>query len=335
MADKVRIAMLSFAHVHAEGYARQIEADPEAELVAIWDEKEYGGREAAERHGVPFTERLEDILERDDIDAVVINAPTSMHKDLMIAAAQAGKHIFTEKALAITVEECDQIIEAVEGAGVKFMISLPSRCNPDILLAKRIVDEGLIGEITMGRGRIAHSAALDGWFPTGNWFGDVKRAGGGALFDLGCHRVDVMRWLMGRPKSVVAKINNFTHRYDIDDNSVTLIEFENNAIGIVDVTWIHRSGPNMLELYGTEGCLILGHPKGPILTTTKLSPEEAERYLRENKPQPLPSPMRQWISAILHDTPMTITIYDGRNLTEILQAAYISAREGREVKLPL
>ena len=271
---------------------------------------------------------------RHGIELVRIDNPSQASERPCLLAADYL--FFTEKALALTVEECDRIIEAVENAGIKFMISLPSRCSPDILLAKKVVEEGIIGEITMGRGRIAHSAALDGWFPPGNWFGDPKRAGGGALFDLGCHRVDVIRWLMGEPKSVLAKINNFTHRYDIDDNSVTLVEFENNAIGIIDVTWIHRSGPNMLELYGTEGSLIIGHPKGIVLTSTRFSSEEeAQRYIRENRPQPLPSPMQQWISAILHGTPMTITIQDGRNLTELLQAAYISAAEGREVRLPL
>ena len=128
----------------------------------------------------------------------------------MIAAAEAGKHIFTEKALAITVAECDPIIEAVEKAGVQFMISLPSRANSEILFAKKAIDDGLLGDITFGRGRIAHSAALDKWFSGASaWFADPVRAGGGALFDLGCHRVDVIRWLMGEPKSAIAKIKQF------------------------------------------------------------------------------------------------------------------------------
>lgn len=336
MSNKVKVAMLSFAHVHAEGYAKQVEDNSEAEIVAIWDEEEYGGKQAAERHDVPFYSDWEEVLSIEEVDGVVVNAPTSMHTDLMVAAVEAGKHIFTEKALAITVDECDQIIEAIEKAGVKFMISLPSRCSSELLLAKKVVDEGLIGEITMGRGRVAHSAALDKWFADGNWFGDADRAGGGALFDLGCHRIDVIRWLMGKPKSVVAKINNFTNTYDIDDNSVTLIEFENNAIGIVDVTWIHRSGPNMLELYGTEGSLILGHPKGLAMTSSKLSDEEIEELLApENRPESPLSPMQQWVSAVLHDTSMTITTQDGRNLTELLQAAYMSSTEGKDIKLPL
>ena len=90
------------------------------------------------------------------------------------------------------------------------------------------------------------------------WFVDKDRAGGGGLYDLGCHRMDVIPWLMGVPKKVTAIINNFTGHYPIDDNSVTLIEFDNRGIGVVDVSWVHKSGPNPLELYGTEGALMIG-----------------------------------------------------------------------------
>ena len=157
----ITIAKLSFAHVHARGYANQILENPETELVAVWDEEEYGGKEAAAEHNVPFYSDLNQVLNREDIDAVVVDAITSDHPRVMIAAAEAGKHIFTEKALAITVNECDRIIETVEAAGVKFMISLPSRCNPDLVFAKKAVDDGLLGDLTFGRGRVAHSAGLD------------------------------------------------------------------------------------------------------------------------------------------------------------------------------
>ena len=330
----IKVAMLSFAHVHAEGYARQVAENPNAEIIAVWDEEEYGGKEGAARHNVPFYENLDDVLSLDDLDGVVVNAPTSMHKDVMVAAAKAGKHIFTEKALAITVDECDEIIDAVNAAGVKFMISLPSRCNPDILLAKKAIDDGILGDITFGRGRVAHSAALDKWFSGSSWwFVDPERAGGGALFDLGCHRVDVIRWLMGEPKSIIAKINNYTDNYPIDDNSVTVVEFASKALGVIDVTWIHRSGPNLLEVYGTEGSFVSGH--GELhLQSRKLSEEEMKAYL-ENRPQAPPSPLAQWVDAITSDTPMTITIQDGRNLTELMQATYMSAEQDKAIELPL
>jgi len=330
----VKVAMLSFAHVHANGYANQVSENPNAEIIAIWDEEEYGGKQAAERLDVPFYGDVDKVLSLDGLDGVVINAPTSMHRDIMVAAAKAGKHIFTEKALGITVDECDDIIEAVNEIDIKFMISLPSRCSPDILLAKKAIDEGILGDLTFGRGRVAHSAALDKWFSgTSWWFVDPVRAGGGALFDLGCHRVDVIRWLMGEPKKVTAIINNFTGNFPIDDNSVTVVEFANKALGVIDVAWTHRSGPNMLELFGTEGSFVSGHG-GLHLQSRKLSEEETKAYI-ENKPESPPPPMVQWVNAIIEDTPMTITIQDGRNLTELMQAAYMSSEGGKAIELPL
>ena len=330
----IRVAKLSMAHVHAGGYARKINDNPETELVAVWDEEEYGGRNAAEQYEVPFYTDLDEVLSRDDVDAVSVDAITSDHPRVIIAAAEAGKHIFTEKALAIDVEGCDAIIAAVEKAGVKFMISLPSRCNSEILFAKNALEDGLLGDLTFGRGRIAHSAGLDKWFSgTSAWFADAERAGGGALFDLGCHRVDVIRWLMGEPKSAIAKINNFTGNYQIDDNSVSVVEFANKALGVIDVAWTHRSGPNLLELYGTEGSLVAGHGEMHF-ETRKLSDEEKAEYIA-NAPAAPPEPMQQWINAILRDEPMTINIQDGRNLTELMQAFYLSSERGVSVELPL
>lgn len=214
------------------------------------------------------------------------------------------------------------------------MISLPSRCNPDLVFAKQALDDGLLGDLTFGRGRVAHSAGLDKWFKGPSlWFGDAKRAGGGALFDLGCHRVDIIRWLMGEPKSAISKINNFTGNYPIDDNSVSVVEFANKALGVIDVSWTHRSGPNMLELYGTEGSIVTDH--GDLhFETRKLSDEEKAEYIAR-RPELPPSAMQQWVNNILRDEPMHITMQDGRNLTELMQAFYISADQGRSVELPL
>jgi 1,5-anhydro-D-fructose reductase (1,5-anhydro-D-mannitol-forming) len=329
----VKIGMLSFAHVHANGYADQVIKNEKAELVSVWDDDEGRGKRSAERLNVPFFAGLDKILAT-DIDAVVVNASTDLHPEVMVAAAKAGKHIFTEKALAIDVAGCDKIIGAVKKAGIKFMISLPSRCSKELLLAKKAVDDGLLGDITFGRGRVAHSAALDKWFSGDSaWFVDAKKAGGGALFDLGCHRMDVIRWIMGEPKKLMAIVNNFSGNFDIDDNSATIIEFANKGIGVVDVAFVHRSGPNPFELYGTEGSITMG--AGPLsLTTRKLNEEQVKDYIA-NGPEGLPTPMAQWVNAIVDGTPMTINIQDGRNLTELLQASYMSSAQNKGIQLPL
>lgn len=335
-SGKLGIALLSFAHVHARGYADAIAAHADCETVVLWDEDPLRGQTEADKRDIPYNEHLDQVLAHPEVDAVVVNAPTSMHHDILIQAAKAGKHIFTEKSLTITASEAIDVIRAVEDAGVKFMISLPSRTRPEILFAKKVLDQGLLGEVTQMRARIAHMAALDRWFSGGStWFGDSELAGGGAFFDLGCHRVDVMRWFLGEPASVVSQMTNFSGNYDIDDSMVSVVTFRNKAIGILDVSWVHRHGPNPLEIYGTEGYLgIDAAPSGPKiqLISNRITTGEIQGVISPtNLPAPLPAPMQQWISAIREGTPSTISIYDGYNLVQLLEGCYTAARQGHEV----
>jgi 1,5-anhydro-D-fructose reductase (1,5-anhydro-D-mannitol-forming) len=277
---------------------------------------------------------LEKVLGSPDVDAVVVDSPTVQHPQVIKAAVQHGKHVFTEKALTIKTKDADEIAMLVKQSGIKFMISLPSRTRPEILFMKHVLDQGWLGKITLMRARVAHMAALDHWFSGGSaWFADATLAGGGALFDLGCHTTDVMRWFMGPPKSIIAKVQNFTGAYPIDDNTAAVFEFKTGALGILDTAWVQRAGPNPYELYGTDG--YLGYNTGPdaglMLTSTQLSPHDVQGYIQPtNLPKALPMPMDQWINAIVHGTPMTITVDDGRNLTEMLEGVYLAAQSASE-----
>jgi predicted dehydrogenase len=319
--------------VHANGYAQQVANHPEAEISCIWDDDPMRGRAASERFGAPLFASLEEVLSRPDVDAVVVNAPTSQHPEILKAAVRHGKHICTEKALTIATRDADEIVTAVNESGIRFMISLPSRTRPETLFFKQVLDKGWLGRVTLMRARIAHSGALDRWFHDGSaWFGDAELAGGGALFDLGCHVVDVMRWFLGAPKSVIAMNRSYSGAYPIDDNSAAVVEFRNGALGILDVSWVQRAGPNPIEIYGTEGYVGRDAQGGLILTSTHLQPEGVQGMIHPARlPDPLPPPMEQWIGAILHGTPMTITVEDGRNLTQMLEGIYRASREGREV----
>jgi predicted dehydrogenase len=324
--------MLNMAHVHANGYGDHVVKHPEAEITHIWDDDPARGKAASERFGVPWSDDLEKVLGSADVDAVVVNAPTSQHPQVLKAAVNHKKHIFTEKALTVSTADADEIVKQVNQSGIKFMISLPSRTRPEVLFMRQVIDKGWLGKVTLMRARVAHSAALDHWFHDGSaWFADAALAGGGALFDLGCHTTDVMRWLMGKPKSVMAKVQNFSGAYPIDDNTVAVIEFESGALGILDTAWVHRAGPNPYEFYGTDGYLGLNTAPdaGINLSSTQLQSQDMQGYLKPtNLPKALPMPMDQWISAILHGTPMTITVEDGRNLTEMLEGIYASAHSG-------
>ena len=278
---------------------------------------------------------MDAVLSRPDIDAVVVNATTAQHTDILSAAATQGKHIFTEKALTITTDEADKVIEAVKNSDIKFMISLPRRTFPEVLFLKQALDAGWLGRVTLMRARLAHDGALRRRFDDPNyaWFGNEEQAGGGALFDLGCHTVDVMRWFLGEPASVIAKIHNFSGAYDIDDQAAVVVTFKNGALGILDTSWVQKAGPTPIEIYGTEGYAGYGGRGEPVkLASNLVQPEGIQGTIIPSQlPQSPPSPMTQWISAILNDTPMTITIDDGRNLTQLLEGIYNAGRTGQEV----
>lgn len=144
-----------------------------------------------------------------------------------------------------------------------------------------------------------------------------------------------MRWRIGKPRSVVAEVQNLLDAYPIDDNSAALIEFESGALSSLDTSWAHRAGPNPYEFYGTEG--YMGYNTWPggglFVNSTRV---QAERIQGTIGPTPMPAavpgPLDQWIGATLHRTEMTITVEDGPNLTELLDGIYTSAREGREIR---
>jgi 1,5-anhydro-D-fructose reductase (1,5-anhydro-D-mannitol-forming) len=322
------IAKLSMAHVHAGGYVDQIQRNPHAELRVVWDDDPERGRPAAERYGVPYSADLEAVLSRSDVDAVAVDAETSKHTDVLIAAAEHRKHIFTEKALTVTLADAEKVVQAVREAGIVFTISLPQRTRPETQFAKKALDGGWLGKVTLMRARIAHNAALDRWFSGGSaWFGDKTLAGGGSLFDLGCHTVDLMRYLLGEPESVSAVAQNLTGAYDIDDQCVALVRFKSGALGILDVSWVHRAGPNTTEIYGTEGFLGWGYPgAGMLLNSSHVLAEGMQGTLSPTGlPRALPSPLDSWIEAIRTGSPTVTTVEDGRNLTEMLEGIYKSA----------
>jgi predicted dehydrogenase len=201
-----------------------------------------------------------------------------------------------------------------------------------------VLDQGLLGKITLMRARIAHMAALDNWFHDGSArFGDPALAGGGALFDLGCHTVDVMRWFLGEPVSVIAKAQNFSGAYPIDDNTVAVVEFKSGALGILDVSWVHRAGPNPMEIYGTEGYIgrSLTNSNDILFSSQKVQIPgvSGSAYITPTKlPDALPMPFQQWMSACLQGTQPTITVEDGRNLTEVLEGIYAASSSGQEYR---
>ncbi|MDF2923608.1 MAG: oxidoreductase domain protein [Paenibacillaceae bacterium] len=332
----INVAMLSYWHVHAKDYTKQVQARPECRIAAVWDELPERGRAAAETLGVPFYDSLEALLSNPEIDAVVVDAPSNLHEEVMVAAAQAGKHIFTEKVLAVTTAEADRIIEAVQQSGKSFMISLPRLTDASNVYIKETIESGILGRITLVRARLAHNGALpndqsdNGWLPA--HFYNKEQCGGGALIDLGCHPMYLAHYFLGMPETVSAQFGYVTGR-EVEDNAVVTLKYADGALAIVEAGFASMFSPFTIEVYGTEGCLLLDD-HAIRLRSTRLGLGTQDGWITPVKLPAAPErPLNQWVDHILHGTPTTISIKHGRVLTQLMEAANRAAAEGITVAI--
>ncbi|MDR0271462.1 Gfo/Idh/MocA family oxidoreductase [Paenibacillus sp.] len=327
----IRIGKISYWHVHAWDYTKQAGAHPDAEIVAVWDENPERGKEAADQQGVVFYASLDEMLAQDNIDAVIVDAPTRMHRDVMLKAAAAGKHIFTEKVLASTLHEVNEILEAVNRSKVKLTVSLP-RLNDGYTLAIRdILEQELLGQVTQVRVRLSHNGATAGWLP--EHFYNLEDCQGGALIDLGCHPMYLTRlFLQQEPVEVKAEYGYVTGK-EVEDNAVATLSTPSGAIGIVEAGFVNNFSPFCIEIHGTDGTILYGTPDDKLLIRTSRKEDYKDAWVELPIPGPRKSAFEQWIGHIQQDTNADENLAFAVELTRLMEAANQSAREHRGVRL--
>jgi predicted dehydrogenase len=330
--DHMNVALLSKWHVHAVDYAREAQEHESITIKQVWDEDPKRGTDWALELGVPFEADLETVLSNPEIDAIIVSTPTNLHKKVIIAAANHGKHIFTEKVLAFNVEDVEEIFAAVEKNNVQLMLSLPRLTESFYLYAQTAVEQGLLGEITNIRCRVAHNGAVPtaetekGWLP--DHFFDQEACGGGALVDLGAHPIYLTNRLGGNVKSVSGKLSRMQNR-EVDDNAVVMVEYESGAIGLIETGFLSYGSPQQLQVYGTEGTLLIEDRQARI----KSKHLGTDEWVTPELPEAQPSAMQQWIASVEQGIAPSITKEDMFNLTLINQAAALSDEKERVVKV--
>jgi predicted dehydrogenase len=326
----IRVAIVSFWHVHAADYTRQALDDPRTEIVAAWDEDPERGRAGAASLGVPFHDDLTELLRRPDLDGVIVTTPTSEHRAVMIAAAEAGKHIFTEKVLGLTPADCQAILDAVDRNGITLTVSLPRLAHGYTRAIQAALADEQLGEVTLVRTRLSHDGAIgEAWLPA--QFFDAREAGGGALVDLGCHPMYLTRLFLGEmPDRVTALFGHVTERA-VEDNAVAVLGLRSGALGVVEAGFVNRNSPFTIEVHGTEGSLFYGAP-GPRLLL-RMSRNGTAEEVDVPIPDDAPSPFEQWVSHIEDGTKAVENMALAVDLTTLMDAAMRSARTGETVRL--
>lgn len=318
----LKVAMLGKWHVHADGYAKIVNDSGKAQVVAVWDDDPVRGADWAKSLGCEFIADLDTLLARQDIEAVVCDTPTTAHEEVLTKAARAKKHIFTEKALAPTMEECVRLKKEIEDAGVTFVISFPQRGRSYVQFAKKMIAEGHFGKITLVRARDAHSGVSGNWLPD-YWF-DKDDAAGGAMMDLGCHPMYLLAYLLGKPLRVSGL---FTAPFGkpVDENAVAIAEFADGALGVAETSFDSFTSPQTLEIYGTDATLI-AHGGDDVRFASKKLGSVVNGFIRPTLPPDQPLPLNQFIDACIDGviSPEGLGIDDALALTELLENAYLS-----------
>ncbi len=220
------------------------------------------------------------VVARDDVDVVDISVPTDLHAEIAIAAAEAGKHVFCEKPLAIDSGQARRMLEAVRSAGVVHYLNHNYRRTPAVMLAKQLIDEGFVGRVFHWRGAYLQDWIVDPAFPL-TWHLQQEHAGAGPHFDLGSHNVDLARFLVGEIVSVSAMTARFvterplpgagaatfsagsggageTGPVTVEDAAFVTAEFANGALGSIDTSRFApgRKNHHAFEIYGSDGSIV-------------------------------------------------------------------------------
>ena len=287
--NKINIGLIGhkfMGRAHTHGYTDvAIFFDPGIEVVKkVICADEPGVHEVARRWGwTASTLRWQDVIADEEVDLVDIAAPSAIHAEVAIAAARAGKHVFCEKPLALTLTDAEAMVAAVEQAGVVNMIGFNYRRVPALALARRLIQEDKIGEIYHFRGVYSQSWLLDPNFPL-VWRLQKKDAGYGSHGDLGAHVVDLARFLVGEIEEVCCMQQTFIEKrpipafvdgliarpgteigsVDVDDASAILVRFKDKkTMGYVEATRYstgHRN-QNRIEINGSKGAIIFDMEK--------------------------------------------------------------------------
>jgi predicted dehydrogenase len=328
---KVKIGMMSFAHMHAASYAHSIVTREDTEMVGIADHDPARAQRMAQQFGTQAFESYEALLAAPDLDAVVVCSENVRHRALTEMAAGAGKHVLCEKPLATSVADGEAMIAACKRAGVQLMTAFPTRYSPIMQRLKAALDSGQPGNILAIRG------TNRGRNP-GGWFVQKAESGGGATMDHTVHVVDLMRWMLkDEVKEVYAEISNNIGHHDFDDVGFLSLTFRNGVFGSLDASWSRPKafpfwGDVTLEVVCDNGTLSLDMFAQNLVLYSDQNNSVTWHNWGGNMDNGLVGAFAQ---AIAEGSPVPVTGEDGLRAAEVAFAAYRSAELHAPVALPL
>ena len=333
------------AGVIGKVHAAALGSVPEAHLVAVTDTAPEAARSLATAYGVETVGSLDDLLARPEIDVVILATPSGLHPDQAVAAAGAGKHVITEKPMAIDLPGIDRMIATARDAGVHLAVIFQTRFQPDVLRLKRALAAGLFGRPVAGNAVVHWHRTQDYYDASGGWRGTRALDGGGALMNQSIHTIDLLQWVLGPVERVSAETATLAHRMETEDTATAALRFHNGALGMIQGTTAAQSDrPVRLEIVGTSGRAVL---EGGSLTAWEPERDvpadelldDADRAMSDGwqRGEPMGAgharQLRQIFASLARGDVPPVPGHEARAAVEIILAIYESARTGQRVSI--
>jgi predicted dehydrogenase len=327
VSRRLRVGLISCAHVHALGLANTLQALEQVEFTGIHDEEPARGNAAATEHGARWHETLDGLLAASE--AVVIASTNVDHRRYTEAAATMGVHVLSEKPLATTVADGRAMIDTCRRAGVQLGVAFPVRSSPAVVALKEAITGGSLGAIRAMR------ATNPGQYP-GRWFGDKQLAGGGAVMDHTVHAADAIRWLMADEFARVhAELGSFIYGLAVEDCGVLTCDLVGGAFASIDCSW---SRPQTFPTWGGVSLHVVGDKATVDVDVFRQTlthyDDTAGRTLLLGWGDDLTARMvGDFVDAILAGRDVPISGDDGLRALEVAIAAYRSAETRRPIAI--
>lgn len=342
MSAPVRIALVGCGRISANHF-EAIDKVEGLQLSAVCDIVEARAREAGEKWQVPWFTNYETMLADADCDAVAIATPSGLHPAHGILAARAGKHVISEKPMAITLASADALVKACDDAGVQLFVVKQNRLNATVQMVKRALDKGRFGRLFLANTTV-HWTRPQSYYDQAPWRGTWE-FDGGAFMNQASHYVDLMQWLVGPVESVIAKTATMARKIEAEDTGAAVLKFRNGALGVIEVTML--TFPKNLEgsftLIGEKGTVKVGGTavnKIEHWSFADSDPDDAEVERVNTDPPSVygfgHEPYYRNVLRVVRGEAVPDTDgRGGRKSLELILGIYESAKTGREVPLPL
>ncbi|SFL54466.1 Predicted dehydrogenase [Gracilibacillus orientalis] len=340
--EKLKVAVIGCGSIAIHRHLPEYQANPFVEIVAVCDLKEDRAQlRASEYNAQAYTDYKQAITDS-KADLVSVCLPNYLHAPVSVFAAEQGKHVLCEKPMATSEEEAQQMIEASNNAGKKLMIAHNQRFVPSHEKAKQLITNGEIGKVYSFRTTFGHGGP-EGWSIDGkeSWFFRKEEAFIGALGDLGVHKADVIRYILGTEFTEVAAMVEASAKEnsDVDDQAVTILRSEKGIIGTLTASWAYGAGEdNSTVIYGEKGMLRLEDDPayGLIATYTdgsKVNYELGQIQTNDSGGQSSSGVVDHFVDSVRNDTKPLIDGEEGYKSLQIILAALEANETKKNISL--